>query len=145
VSYSQTNTIASEIFADTPLSRGTLAYLDERAKNAFYDYVIAKFKEAEERFGLTKAKLGRRLNKRPDQISHVLGAPGNWTISTITELLVGINREELVPSSMSFANRPRSNMRSVDTLAADADQWPKRASTSTPAPPLSESPQWDRI
>ena len=79
--YSQTNIITSEIFSDDPLSKGTLAYLEARAKNAFYDYILTKFKEAEQS-GLTKAKLARRLGRKPDQISHFLGAPGNWTLGT---------------------------------------------------------------
>jgi len=79
--------------------------LEERAKNAFYDYVYAKFKAAEAN-GLTKARLARRLNKKPDQISHLLGAPGNWTISTVVLLLAGICGEEIIPHSTGFVNRP---------------------------------------
>jgi hypothetical protein len=140
VTYSQTNTIASEIFSDAPLSEGTLAYLEERAKNVFYDYVLTKFKQS----GLTKAKLARRLNKKPDQISHALGAPGNWTIGTVTELLAGISREELVPYSVGFANRPPTNVHAVDLLDDDMNRWGTHRSpdpTGTLAPPI---PSWDK-
>jgi hypothetical protein len=145
VSFSQKNIIALEILSDAPLSEGTLAYLDERAKNAFYDYVMTKFKEAEQLSNLTKAKLARRLNKKPDHISHVLGAPGNWTIGTITELLAGICQEEIVPRSLSFANRPPRNVQSTDLLEENTVKW---GVNGTPAPtstlPL-PVPQWDAI
>lgn len=132
VSYSQTSTTASEIFSDEPLSKGTLAYLEARAKNAFYDYVMVKFKEAEQK-GLTKAKLARRLGKRPDQISHVLGAPGNWTLSTISELLVGISKEELLPHSASFLNRTPRNVQPTDLLTEDAGKWKHLPQAAIPA------------
>lgn len=115
MNFSQGNTISSEIKSDGPLSDGTLAYLEERARNLFYDFIMTKFKEAEQ-FGLNKAKLARRINKRPDQISHILGAPGNWTLGTITALLVGINREELLPNSSAFFNQPPRNLQPEDLL-----------------------------
>jgi hypothetical protein len=113
VSFSQTNTISSEIVSDDPLSPEAQAYLEARAKNAFYDYIYSKFQESEAA-GLTKAKLARRLNKSPDQISHLLGAPGNWTISTVALLLAGICREEVIPDSRSFINKPPRNTQAMD-------------------------------
>lgn len=115
MSFSQTNTISSEIDGDGPLSQQTQEYLEARAKNAFFDYVYGKFKMAEAN-GLTKARLGRRLNKKPDQISHLLGAPGNWRISTVVSLLAGICKEELIPNSNSFTGRHPRNVQPVDLL-----------------------------
>lgn len=126
---SQKNTIPSEIASDAPLSAGTLAYLEARARNSFYDFIITKFKDAERR-GLSKAKLARRINKRPDQISHILGAPGNWTLGTITTLLVGICKEELLPSSESFLGRPCRNFPPEDLI--NDGQWAlQKPSTGT--------------
>ena len=122
MNYSQTNTISSEIASDAPLSAGTLAYLEARAKNTFYDYILTKFKEAEKN-GFTRAKLARRLGKRPDLISKLLGAPGNWTLGTVAELLVGIGKEELLPHSQSFLGRPSRNLRSEDLLGDGAGKW----------------------
>lgn len=144
MSYSQTNTISSEIVSEAPLSAGTLAYLEARAKNAFYDYVLTKFKEAE-RNGLTRAKLARRLGKGPDQISRLLGTPGNWTLGTVAELLVGISREELLPRSHSFLDRPPRNSQPEDLLDG-VGQWgsyplPPPASTN----PLAEIGQWNNL
>jgi hypothetical protein len=124
VSFSQTNTILSEIASDGPISEATQAYLEARARNSFYDYIYGKFRDAEAH-GLTKARLARRLNKKPDQISHLLGAPGNWRISTIVSLLAGICKEELVPHSSSFVGRPVRNRQSMDLLD-DSTQVVKR-------------------
>lgn len=141
--YSQTSTISSEIVSDAPLSAGTLAYLEARAKNTFYDYILTKFKEAE-KSGLTRAKLARRLGKGSDQISRLLGAPGNWTLGTVAELLVGIGREELLPHSLSFLGRPPRNLQSEDLLGDGAGKWDRHlppASASTI--PLAGIGQWN--
>lgn len=142
MSYSQTNTISSELASDAPFSAGTLAYLEARAKNTFYDYVLTKFKEAEKN-GLTRAKLARRLGKGPDHISRLLGAPGNWTLGTVAELLAGIGREELLPHSQGFFGRPPRNFHPEDLLGDGAGKWgsnPLPATASTI--PLAEIAQW---
>lgn len=128
MSFSQKNTISFEVNSDTPLSSGTLAYLEERAKNNFFDYVYGKFKEAEQDRGLTKADLARRLNKRPDHISRLLGAPGNWTIGTVVALLAAIAKEELIPHSESFIGRPKRNVSSRDLIKQR--YWPSGATTT---------------
>ena len=99
--FSPSKRILSEIEGGAPLSDGALGYLTQRARNNFYDYVLTKFHEAEATRGLTKAKLAERLGLGRDRVTKLLGSPGNWTIDTVAELLVGIAREELVPDSNS--------------------------------------------
>lgn len=137
---SQKNTISSEITSDAPLSAGTLAYLEARARNSFYDFIMTKFKDAE-RGGLSRAQLARRINKRPDQISHMLGAPGNWTLGTITALLVGICREELLPASESFLGRPSRNFQPEDFV--NDGQWARQElSTGTSTVVMTSHIKW---
>jgi hypothetical protein len=119
MSYSQKKSVLHEIEGEEAISRGTMAYLCERVRNNFYHYVMSRFREAEAE-GLTKAELARRIGKTPDRINHILGAPGNWTLDTATELLVGVCREELTPYSTSYSGRPKRNIRA-----------PGRASRST--------------
>lgn len=107
--------VKSEIEGSEPLSDYARAYLNERVRNSFYDYVLRKFHEAADKENLSKAQLARRLNLGPDRISKILGAPGNWTLDTISELLVGICREELVPNSASYLDRAPRNYR-ADTF-----------------------------
>lgn len=102
-------TFLSEIAeGDHVISENTLAYLQERAKMRLYDYIVRKFLEREED-GLTRAQLARRIGKSPEIVTRLLGAPGNWTIETVADLLVGIASEELKPDSESLIDRPKRN------------------------------------
>lgn len=102
-------TFLSEVSAgDHAISQNTLAYLQERTKSRLYDYVLKKFLE-EEKNGLTRAALARRINRSPEVVTRLLGAPGNWTIETLSDLLAGISSEELAPASVSLIDRPRRN------------------------------------
>lgn len=98
----------SEIEKGEPIPLGKLAYLRERTRNILYDFIIRKFMEAQ-RNGLSQADLARRIGKRPEVINRLLGSPGNWRIDTISDLLVGIDAEELEPHSVSLLNRAPRN------------------------------------
>lgn len=113
---SQNASLLSELVGDSPISEMYLAFLAERARNSYYDFVVRKFLEAE-KTGLTQADLARKIRIEPPQLSRILGAPGNWTIATIAKLLAGICAEELQPSSRSFLNRPHGNYTQADVLA----------------------------
>jgi hypothetical protein len=52
--------------------------------------VMREFKKA----GISRATLARRLGKRPEQVSRLLGGPGNWTLDTVSDLLFAINGAE---------------------------------------------------
>lgn len=69
---------------------GTLGYFQLRNKQRVYELVIREFL----RERLTQAELARRLGKGPDQISRMLGAPGNWTLDTVSDLLFAISGAE---------------------------------------------------
>jgi hypothetical protein len=63
-----------------------LGYMRARAKRRAYDMVIREFKKS----GIKKAELARRLGIGADRVSRMLGGPGNWTISTVSDLLFAI-------------------------------------------------------
>ncbi len=107
-----------EINGPEPISEGTQAYLEARAKNRFYDYVLKKFLERERLDGFSRADLARKIGRRPEIITRLLGAPGNWTIETGCILLAGICGEELEPHSAPFAGRPCRNYRGADWMSA---------------------------
>ena len=95
----------SELEADL-IPAEALAYVGARARNRFYDFVLKRFASS----GMTQADLARKIGKGPDRINRLLGAPGNWTIETISELLAGISGEEIIPEAQSFKGRTCSNM-----------------------------------
>ena len=110
VSTSRTNDFLSEIAGDGPIPAGKLAYFEARLRNDLYHFIIGKFLEREKSSGLTRAKLARRIGYDPVQLSLVLGSPGNWTLKTISNLLLGIAAEELKPASESLLNRAPRDM-----------------------------------
>jgi len=105
-------TIRSEVEQRSP-SAGTRAYFQARTRNKLYDFVLRRFL-AEKRNGLTKAVLARRIGRKPEAITRLLGAPGNWTIDTVCDLLLGISGEELLPDARSPLDGPIRNITAVD-------------------------------
>jgi hypothetical protein len=90
---SATTTIASEVEAGV-LSAETRAYFQARLRNRLYDLVLRKFSQAEGEKQMTKAELARRIGRRPEVITRLLSSPGNWTLDTVSDLLLGIAGEE---------------------------------------------------
>jgi hypothetical protein len=104
--------ISADIAKSGRISRGTLAYLSQRAMNNCYDFVMRKFLAS----GMTKAELARRLGKSPDNVSHLLASPRNWSVQTIAELLAAIDEEEFIPNAHKLAGRPPKNITQADLL-----------------------------
>lgn len=70
-----------------PLAR--LAFFREELRNRLYAEVVRRFHALGDR-GFTKAHLARRIGKSPEQVIRWLGAPGNWTLDTASDLLIGM-------------------------------------------------------
>jgi hypothetical protein len=102
------DTIAVEAL-DGNKSVGTRAYFQGRLKNRLHNLVIRKFEEAEIEHGLTRAELARRIGKRPEVLTRLLGAPGNWTLDTVSDLLLGIAGYELDATATKIADRAKRN------------------------------------
>jgi hypothetical protein len=128
VTSSQPTRLQSEL-AEKSFSEANLAYLAARAQNRYHDYVLRRFLAAQEEEGLTKAELARRIGKRPELITRLLAAPGNWTFDTVARLLAGIAGEELIPHSERLLGRPQRNHTQPDHLASCA-----AATQTTPTP-----------
>lgn len=109
--------ISSELASGGQLSERTLAYLRERTRNSLYDFVLKKFVAANAAKKLTKTDVAARTGHTPDVVTRWLGAPGNWTIDTITDLLIGISCEELIPMSASLLDRAPRNYTALDWIA----------------------------
>jgi len=97
-----------------------LAYFQERLRERIFDFLIGRFMAAQTA-GLTKAKLGRRINKKSEVINRWLASPSNLTLDTISDLLVGIAAEELTFGSASLLDRAPVNSDHLDD-AASAEQ-----------------------
>ena len=124
-----------EIAGDEPLSDYARGYLNQRVRNSFYDYIMRRFQEAAEQEGLTKTKLAERLGVTPSRVTRLLGSPSNWTLDTVSELLVGICREELRPTSEPYQGRATRNLQPKDLLQLGYIAQMRGSQTSPPSPP----------
>ena len=86
----------SEIISGEEIPVGKRAYFRERFRNNLYDMVVSEFQRQQQESGLTKAELTRRIGSRPEQVTRWLGAPGNWTLDTVSDLLLGLGCEPSV-------------------------------------------------
>lgn len=68
-------------------------FFRQRHKNKVFQTVVAYFAQQAEREGLTKKELAARLQKDPSQITRWFSGPGNWTLDTISDLLLAMNAE----------------------------------------------------
>lgn len=106
---SQATPISSEVRgADTAIPVAMLAYFRGRFGNKIHELVLAEF-AAQEREGKTsRAELARKIRRKPEQITRWLGSPGNWTLDTVSDLLLGMGLEPVV-SARSLASEHVSN------------------------------------
>jgi hypothetical protein len=105
----------SEILSGAPLSEGTRAYFQDRLRTRLYDLIIKELETYKTR-GRTQAQLAIRVGKRPDQISRWLSGPGNWTLDTVSDLLLGISGAELKMVVERPAQEAPLNFRRPDWL-----------------------------
>lgn len=75
------------------LSKRTLAYFQERLRNRLHELVLLEYMEQVESSGLKKSDISERLGKDPAQITRWLGSPGNWTLNTVSDLLLAMRCE----------------------------------------------------
>lgn len=80
------------ILSSDKLSKSYLAYFRESQKNHVYEQVLELFLEKAQ-LGFTKKDLAQKLGKNAAQITRWLSGPGNWTLDTISDLLLAMGAE----------------------------------------------------
>ena len=85
--------LLSEIRDAPKLSQYTKSYFQARLKNRVHQLVLRELKRQQKNDGFTKADLARRTGRGPDRVSRLLGSPGNWTLETISDLLLALRCE----------------------------------------------------
>ena len=116
------NHVLSELSAGhsgAPISAPARAYFQQRLQNRIFNFLINRL-EDERKLGLTQAALARRIGKKPDIISRWLSSPSNLTLDTISDLLIGMSAEELVPTGSSPLGRVKHNYSHYAELASAA-------------------------
>jgi hypothetical protein len=87
---SQTPDLFKEILSDKPISTGILSYFRTRLRLTLHSLILDGFLQQKH---LTKAGLARRIGRKPEVINRLLANPGNWTVDTISDLLLAIGAE----------------------------------------------------
>ena len=73
-----------------------LVYFRARLKARLHAFVIAEFSKLQKEVGFNRATLARRLGKRPEVITRLIGTPGNWEVNTLSDLLLGMGIEPTI-------------------------------------------------
>jgi hypothetical protein len=111
MSTSRTRSFLTEIIEGTPIPVGKLEYFRARLQSRVHQLVLAEYLRQEDR-GLRQIDLARRISRKPEIINRLLGAPGNWTINTVSDLLLGMGVE------------PTISVQSLEDQIADrAEKW----------------------
>ena len=111
----------SEILGGDKIPLGTLSYFRERFRDHLYDLVMEEFLKQEEVSGLKRAEIARRIGRRPEQITRWFGAPGNWTLETVSDLLLAIAKSEPDVHLRPLQGRPARNFRGQVTPSLRSD------------------------
>jgi len=101
----------SDILSGERIPGNKLGFFRARLSNRFHELVFAQFERLEREGKISRAALARRIGKKPEQITRLLGAPGNWTSDTFSDLLLGLGcepRTELVDLSELVSEIPRN-------------------------------------
>jgi transcriptional regulator with XRE-family HTH domain len=75
------------------ISDEDISYFRERNRNRVYAAVTGVFLRLVEKESLTKREIAFRLGKEPSQITRWLSGPSNWTLDTISDLLLAMGAE----------------------------------------------------
>jgi hypothetical protein len=121
-----------------PIPSHVRAYFAQRLRLRLFNFLLDKFVIAQ-KDGLTKASLARRIEKTPDLINRWLGASSNLTLDTISDLLLGIAAEELLPEATSPLEQTRNNYSHFNELQ-NADLTKNRAETTSAENSINTTP-----
>jgi len=116
--YPKTSILSKPTGADL-IPLGTLGYFRTRNRWQIYELVLTEFKNS----GITQADLARRLGKRPEVISRLLGAPGNWGLDTVSDLLFATSGATVVHYVTYPLDLPTRNYTQPEWLNNDNYEW----------------------
>jgi hypothetical protein len=128
MSTSNAKQFLSEILNGEPIPKSKLAFFQERFRDHLYELVLAEFLKREAAGTLTRAKLAAVIHRKPEQITRWLGAPGNWELETVSDLLLAVAQSEPVVSLT-----PLSNLVAAEAAGAQAQVVPSGATARTPS------------
>lgn len=92
--------------SDEVLTEAQKRYFRALTRREAYDLVLRRFNELDMDDRALRSRLARRLKKSPSQITRWLSEPSNWTLDTLSDLLLAMGRQtEMSLHDMSVAQR----------------------------------------
>lgn len=85
--------LTSATLNDDRIPIADIAYERERLRNLVHELVVRSFLDVQKSDGITRSVLAKRLNKRPEQITRWFSGPGNWTLDTVSDLLLAMGKD----------------------------------------------------
>lgn len=101
--------LPTELAGREPLSLATREYFRARLRTRLYDLIARKYAEKRRTGEISQRGLAQRIRRRPEVINRLLAGPGNWTLDTVSDLLLGIGPEELDMSASPILGRAARN------------------------------------
>jgi hypothetical protein len=104
------------------------AYFAARNRRKIYSVIMKEFKKSK----LSQAQLARRMGQRTDVICRWLAGPGNYTLDTVSNLLLGISNGEMAYSVANPFSAPAKKFSlpdwAVNRANADGNRAPPPSS-----------------
>lgn len=75
---------------DEEIPKSTIRYFTRRFQHELHELVSSEVRRVLGEGLISQRKLANRLGKDAAQINRWLGAPGNWTLDTVAQLMVGV-------------------------------------------------------
>ncbi|HVA68379.1 MAG TPA: helix-turn-helix transcriptional regulator [Candidatus Binataceae bacterium] len=100
-----------------PIPVGTLAYFRARLKDRFHALILDAFLKQVKEAKLNQKELAARIGRDTAQINRWLGEASNWTLDTISDLMVGMGVDIDDPSFTSFADLAAPAQKSASSKA----------------------------
>jgi hypothetical protein len=117
----QTQDLFTEILEGKPLPPEKLEYFRARLRLQIHDLVASRFDQQET---LNQADYARRIHRKPEAINRLLSAPGNWTLDTLSDLMVGLG----------FVFTSFTDTRVADLIATRPETPDQQSEVSVPTP-----------
>lgn len=111
--------VLSKPTGEERLPNGVLEYINTRNRLRLFGVVQHEFLKS----GITQTQIARRTGRTTAQISHLLGAPGNWTADTASTLIFAISGGVLEYAISNPLEAPPRNRRSPEWLDPHTVKW----------------------
>lgn len=102
---------------DQTIPAGKLTYFRARLQDRIYDLIVRAFVQKEADGEMTRGGLANRIRKDPAQITRYLTSPSNWTLDTVSDLLLGICGAELEIGIKPLQQHQKATLYTTDATA----------------------------